>query len=46
MEGVPKTRLKPFRPSREDKLEDYAYNSGVVRGEQNVISFLMGYDYE
>jgi hypothetical protein len=42
MAEVPKTRLQPYRPSREQRLEDIAFNAGVVKGEQNIINYLLG----
>ena len=46
MEQAPKTRLQPFRPSADSKLEDIAYNAGMVKGEENIIGFLMGFENE
>lgn len=44
MDQVRLTRLLPYRPSRA--FEDHAFNSGVVKGEQNIMNFLMGLNDE
>jgi hypothetical protein len=46
MEQVPRTRSKPWTPSQSPSAEEMIFTDGVVKGEENIINFLIGYRNE
>lgn len=42
MAQAPRTRSRAYRPSMDNTLDELAYYSGIVKGEENIINFLLG----